>query len=292
MRFLQHGHTLRSLNAVAMLSCVSAAAAFMTAPVARVRLNARAAAVMLDVAAPNVMTECLLLPSEPHPGTPPIDMVGEVMLQELEDDEETRTQIFLNADGTISHGATDGPPPAGFCGLWQCGSGKFQMTLSRGFSTPSTMLERGQIGQMVEDISYTVVRIYEGEVDPTSNGVALVNGRIDLVNDDDRQGWAYTDATSIAAYDPFASIDLPPIGYFVLDANTAAELSESPPVVQAPPATWEGKKAPKKDWSLTLGGGVRTVEDVRKDQKKAAKGLYEKDGESDLGRYQKGWTTN
>ena len=51
------------------------------------------------------------------------------------------------------------------------------------------------------------------------------------------------------------------------------------------------KLAPKKAWTLTLAGGVRTVDDVRKAQQKAAKALTEKDGECDLKRYEKGWTT-
>ena len=175
------------------------------------------------------------------PGESPVNLVGEVMLQELEDEEETRTQIFLHPDGTLSHGATDGPPPAGFCGLWQCGSSKFQMTLSRGFSTPSVTLERGQRGQIADDITYTVVRVYEGSVDASSTGVGIINGRIDLIQDEDMQGWAASDATSIAAFDPFASIETPPIGYFVLDANTADELAPEEPSgnVRAPvfPAT-------------------------------------------------------
>ena len=32
---------------------------------------------------PVVHAECLLLPKEPFPGTPPLPMVGEVMLQEV-----------------------------------------------------------------------------------------------------------------------------------------------------------------------------------------------------------------
>ena len=73
-----------------------------------------------------------------------------------------RTQLFFNPDGTISHGATDGPPPAGVCGLWQCGAGQFQMTLSRAFSSPSSMLDSSLMrGQMTDDITYAVVRIYQ-----------------------------------------------------------------------------------------------------------------------------------
>ena len=145
-----------------------------------------------------------------------------MQLQELEDDEETRTQLIFNADGTISHGATDGPPPAGFCGLWQCGEGQFQMTVSRSYASPSATLDPSQRGGLDGPIGYTVVRVYEGAVNPDSTGVAVVNGRIDLINDFDAAAWQASDATSIAAMDPFANIKLPPVGYFVIDANTVS----------------------------------------------------------------------
>ena len=52
-------------------------------------------------------------------------------------------------------------------------------------------------------------------------------------------------------------------------------------------------KGPKAGWTLTLNGGIRTVEDVYAAQKKAAKGYQPKDElGSDVVRYQKGWTTN
>ena len=174
---------------------------------------------------PEVVAECLLLPREPFPGAPHLDLVGEVSLQELEDDEETRTQLFFNADGTISHGATDGPPPAGVCGLWQCGADQFQMTLSRAFSSPSAMLDSSMIGQMTEDITYSVVRTYTGAVTKRDSGVGVVNGRIDLVKDADAAQWSDSGATSIASFDPFSNIEETPIGYFVLDTGTEKELA-------------------------------------------------------------------
>lgn len=159
----------------------------------------------------DVMTECLLLPHEAYPGISPVNVVGEVMLQELEDDEETISQLFFKADGTISHGATDGPPPAGFCGLWQCGGSQFQMTLSRAFTT-------------VNGATYTVVRAYEGNVNVEGGGIGTINGRIDLINEEDIASWSGTGATSMAALDPF-SIVVPPVGYFVIDTDIAFELA-------------------------------------------------------------------
>lgn len=165
-------------------------------------------------------TECLLLPCSPYPGESSLTP-GEVMLQELEDDQETRTQLFLNADGTVSHGATDGPPPAGFCGLWQCGSEQFQMTIGRSFSTSAAMLERGQVGQMQEDIVYSVTRVYEGVVEVESpEGVGAIQGRIDMVREEDAAAWAASGATSIQAFDPLSNVKTPPIGYFVSRRKT------------------------------------------------------------------------
>ena len=77
---------------------------------------------------------------------------------------------------------------------------------------------------MSDDITYTVVRVYEGTVERDSTGVAIVEGRIDLIKDEDAAQWSGSGATSIAALDPFAAIQLPPIGYFVLDTNTGLEL--------------------------------------------------------------------
>jgi hypothetical protein len=179
---------------------------------------------------PDVPAECLLLPKEPFPGEPQVAMVGEVMLQELEDDEETRTQLFFNADGTVGHGATDGPPPAGFCGLWQCGEDQFQMTLSRAFSSATKMLDSSMMrGQMTDDIVYSVVRVYIGAVTKRDSGVGVVNGRIELVKDADAAQWSGSEATSIQSFDPFSDIAETPIGYFVLDTNTNVELTDAKP---------------------------------------------------------------
>ena len=170
----------------------------------------------------NIPTACLLLPYSPHGGNPHIDVVGEVMLQELEDDEETRTQLFFNADGTVSHGATDGPPPAGFCGLWQCGAEKFQMTIQRSFSSAPKAQDASQIGAMKEDIVYTTTRQYEGVVEETSTGVGLVQGRIDLFDEAEAE-WALNNK---ALAESLANVRTPAIGYFIIDAGASIEEME------------------------------------------------------------------
>ena len=137
---------------------------------------------------------CLLLPDADYPGEKPRLVGGEMELQEMEDNMESRTQIFLNADGSVSLGATDGPPPEDSCGYWQCGSDAFQMTLMRVFNSDQASLIPNP------DNLYTVTRVYTGNVEPRSSGVAIVEGRMALAGTD------LSDA----------------IGFFVLDANMLA----------------------------------------------------------------------
>jgi len=93
------------------------------------------------------------------------------------------------------------------------------MTLSRAFSAPTgSMLDPSQRGQLEGGIAYSVVRVYEGAVEPSSTGVAAVNGRIDLVSEADAAAWSGSGASSIAQFDPFSNIQVPPVGYFVIDA--------------------------------------------------------------------------
>ena len=106
-------------------------------------------------------------------------------------------------------------------GVVACGTGTYQMTLSRAFSAPASV-----DSTLPGGVAYTVVRVYEGSVDSASSGVGVVNGRIDLVRGEDASSWAGSGASSMAALDPF-SIQTPPIGYFVLDANTVVELEDN-----------------------------------------------------------------
>ena len=154
---------------------------------------------------------CFLLPSEDFPGEAPELMGGDMELGELEDSCESRTQIFLHPDGTVSTGQTDGPPPVSTCGLWQCGSESFQMVIQRTFAA-------ARFGD------YTVTRVYHGTVNPDSTGIKVVDGQMGfhsaaadelapaiagaggLFDDDDGLGGASA------------------IGFFFIDGNTLDEL--------------------------------------------------------------------
>ena len=49
------------------------------------------------------------------------------------------------------------------------------------------------------------------------------------------------------------------------------------------------KKAPKAGWTLTTGGGARTMADLMKDKEKAKKSYAGKEVERDVERTMKGW---
>ena len=120
------------------------------------------------------------------PGSPSWVVGGEMEITELEDDSESRTQLFLNPDNTVTGGATDGPPPESLCGLWQCGSHSFQMVLQRTFARdpsamPMTTGARPMDGQLI----YTVTRVYIGTVDESRNGPEAVTGKMIFMPQDE-----------------------------------------------------------------------------------------------------------
>jgi hypothetical protein len=203
---------------------------------------------------------CVMLPHTPFDGSAPSLVCGEVNLQELEDDTDSITQLFLNADGTITHGVTEAPPPVAVCGLWQCGTKQFQMTLTRSFTNPGMTLPTGyDKSWKLKDYTYSVTRIFMGNVNPNAfnpeealGGVNIVEGRMELY--DERVytgGKMYTipigtqnehnDERSPYSGEVLTSFQLEaPIGWFSIDKVTAAE---------------EGGDHAPKSQAGTYGGG-------------------------------------
>ena len=165
---------------------------------------------------------CLLLAHDNFPGEAPGTVMGEMSLQEMEDSLATSSQIYLNLDGTVSIGATDGPPPADVCGLWQCGEEEFQMTIQRSFTADNDVFGTGP--------KYTVTRLYRGMVNHDAPaGLKVVEGRIDLYQGDAGEDAEFTPASVDNAWSgevrPGAGYELgfsAPIGYFTLDAVRGA----------------------------------------------------------------------
>jgi hypothetical protein len=191
---------------IELLLCALPAYSFFSWSSAPRRAAARATAVHSSMAS----DLSALLPSSACPGEPPEIVGGEMELAEREDSCESRTQIFLHGDGTVTLGQTDGPPPVSMCGLWQCGSLDFQMALQRTFAT-----ERFA--------TYTVTRVYRGTVNPKSTGINVVEGQMGFA-DPDELSPALAGAGSI--FDDFDDGlgGTSAIGFFSIDGSTMAEL--------------------------------------------------------------------
>ena len=62
----------------------------------------------------------------------------EFQLEELEDKEESETEVWLNDDGSITLGASNGPLVTDYTGEWHLleTTGDFRMRLTRRFESP------------------------------------------------------------------------------------------------------------------------------------------------------------
>ncbi|KAL1508527.1 hypothetical protein AB1Y20_004627 [Prymnesium parvum] len=176
---------------------------------------------------------CVLLPFPPFPGDPPVDFGGEMSLQEMEDSASSVSQVFLNPDGTVSFGATDGPPPVDTCGLWQCGAEEFQMTLQRRFAMDASILGDGP--------TYTVTRLYRGQVNKQAvAGLNVIEGRIDLYDAElaedpallsqSKKGRNVWSGEVLSGADSLSMSA--PIGYFTID-KAAVELYDGGEAAEA-----------------------------------------------------------
>lgn len=156
---------------------------------------------------------CLLLPYTPFPGQKHPLLIGEVQLQEMEDDMESRTQLFLLEDGSVQGGATDGPPPEAMCGFWQCGDYGFQMTLQRTFQAGASMNSDGTSPE------YTVTRVYLGSVNQESDGMTIVEGRMVFYDTTPEQMQAPFPVPKQGGDDNYViNLGASAIGYFNIDA--------------------------------------------------------------------------
>lgn len=100
-------------------------------------------------------------------------------LEEAEDQDTCTSEVFLNADGTIFVGETDGPLPTQVSGTWQqYEDGTFTMSISRTFPAGQPQTERTNMGEF----SFTVERIFKGELS-TVGTLLSISGSIYDVDD-------------------------------------------------------------------------------------------------------------
>jgi hypothetical protein len=104
-------------------------------------------------------------------------------LEEMEDKETEITEVFLNADGTVTLGETDGPVFTSGSGSWtQSKSGgdtpPFRMTLVRTFDAGKDKRKYTDMGTF----TFTVERVYTGEFSLVGSKTAL-SGVIHQIDD-------------------------------------------------------------------------------------------------------------
>lgn len=95
-------------------------------------------------------------------------------LEELEDKDDSSTEVFLKDDGTVAIGKTDGPPPVYASGEWDMKGKEFMMTLTRtyeGGHQPSRSTDAGEF-------KYKVKRTYQGELGHVGEEMAVIGGII------------------------------------------------------------------------------------------------------------------
>jgi len=100
----------------------------------------------------------------------------EFQLEELEDKEESETEVWLNDDGSVTLGASNGPLVKDYVGEWHlletaAGEGyyPFRMRLTRRFESPGS----GRIG----DIQYDLTREFWGSIEMVGESIS-VTGKI------------------------------------------------------------------------------------------------------------------
>ena len=94
----------------------------------------------------------------------------EFQLEELEDKEECETELWLNDDGSVTLGATNGPQYSNYQGTWDITNDDdddlpFRMRLTRSYEV------------RVGDISYDVIREFWGSLEMVGASVSVSGGR-------------------------------------------------------------------------------------------------------------------
>lgn len=155
----------------------------------------------------------------------------EYQLEELEDKEECETELWLNEDGTVTLGMSNGPPVKDYKGDWHLletaseEDKPFRMRLTRTFETKSMestthpsirkwkdVTARG-VANKVGDISYEVKREFWGNIEMVGNSIS-VSGKIHGNTDPNSSGNAYVDEQSVLESE---------LGYFTMIDAVASE---------------------------------------------------------------------
>jgi len=104
------------------------------------------------------------------------DLAGkEFQLEEREDQDTEITEIWLQPDGTLKFGQTDGPPTEKAWGIWTLRDGgekPFRMEVIRTYKTAEDRTGANQVGEF----SYEVKREFWGDCKQIGDDIVTVEG--------------------------------------------------------------------------------------------------------------------
>lgn len=122
-------------------------------------------------------------------------------LEEMEDKETSTTDLFLNRDGTVTVGETDGPIPKDARGEWsQKSDGTFRMTLIRSYEAGKEKTLDTDVGEF----AYETERLFTGTEITMVGNCLSVSGSIHHMDEHGDQE----------------------VGYFIMIDTTKARLGE------------------------------------------------------------------
>ena len=103
-------------------------------------------------------------------------------LEEMEDKESCETEIYLNADSTVSVGYTDGPLHKEASGTWDLTDDILTMTIKRTFDAGQEKTSGTDMGEF----SFDVERVFSGDFKAVGELTAF-QGAIHEIDDMDKE---------------------------------------------------------------------------------------------------------
>lgn len=120
----------------------------------------------------------------------------EFQLEELEDKEDCQTELWLNDDGTVTLGMTNGPRVKDYSGSWSLletaseAERPFRMRLTRSYEAGSSSSGENMMG----DFTYDIKREYWGSIEMVGSSIAVAGKTHANL---DNSGNAYIDEQSL-----------------------------------------------------------------------------------------------
>eukprot|EP00979_Chaetoceros_neogracilis_P013297 scaffold3764_cov195-Chaetoceros_neogracile.AAC.1 len=157
------------------ITCISAALLFSatiptTSGFSILHTKANAAHTIKKSSVKSPLTGTVLYSTPEESSQPPAQFESPVskffQLEEKEDRDSSTTEIFLSANGTVSIGMSDAPPPLLSTGTWSQDGQDFEMQIKRTFGA-------GQSNTDVGEFKFVVERGFVGRLDKVGNLLSI-----------------------------------------------------------------------------------------------------------------------